>query len=32
MVSVASFGAEKKRLEIENDFKTGSRSACPECG
>src|SRR5262245_53575308 len=32
MVADAKFDAEKKRLDIEIDFKTGGRSACPECG
>ena len=32
LVSAAYFDAEKKRLDIEIDFKTGGRFACPECG
>jgi transposase len=32
MVADASFDTEKKRLDIEIDFKTGGRFACPECG
>ena len=28
----AKFNAHKKRLDIEIDFKTGGRFACPECG
>jgi transposase len=32
MVSDAKFDAEKKRLDIEIDFKTGGRFPCPECG
>jgi transposase len=32
MVADARFDAEKKRLDIEIDFKTGGRFACPECG
>jgi transposase len=28
----ANFDAEKKRLDIEIDFKTGGRFACLECG
>ena len=32
MVADAKFDAEKKRLDIEIDFKTGGRFACPECG
>jgi transposase len=32
MVSDAKFDADKKRLDIEIDFKTGGRFACPECG
>jgi len=32
MVSDARFDAEKKRLDIEIDFKTGGRFPCPECG
>jgi len=31
LVSATDFDAEKKRLDIEIDFKTGSRFACPEC-
>jgi predicted RNA-binding Zn-ribbon protein involved in translation (DUF1610 family) len=32
MVVAADFDAEKKRLDIEIDFKTGGRFPCPECG
>ena len=32
MVADAKFDADKKRLDIEIDFKTGGRFACPECG
>jgi hypothetical protein len=32
MVAAADFDAEKKKLDIEIDFKTGGRFACPECG
>jgi transposase len=32
MVADATFDTEKKRLDIEIDFKTGGRFACPECG
>jgi len=32
MVAAANFDAEKKRLDIEIDFKVGDRFACPECG
>jgi hypothetical protein len=32
MVSAANFDAERKRLDIEIDFKSGGRFACPECG
>ncbi len=32
MVAAADFDAEKKRLDIEIDFKTGGRFPCPECG
>jgi transposase len=32
MVSDAKFDAEKKRLDIGIDFKTGGRFPCPECG
>jgi predicted RNA-binding Zn-ribbon protein involved in translation (DUF1610 family) len=32
MVMDAKFDADKKRLDIEIDFKTGGRFACPECG
>src|SRR6516165_5956620 len=32
MVTAADFDAEKKRLDINIDFKTGGRFACPECG
>jgi transposase len=32
MVADAKFDAENKRLDIEIDFKTGGRFACPECG
>ena len=32
MVAAANFEAEKKRLDIEIDFKTGGRFACPDCG
>jgi len=28
----ANFDAEKKRLDIEIDFKTGGRFGCPDCG
>src|SRR5689334_19650411 len=31
MVAAANFDAERKRLEIEVDFKVGGRFACPEC-
>jgi transposase len=31
MVSDAKFDADKKRLDIEIDFKTGGRFPCPEC-
>src|SRR5215470_11129878 len=31
MVADAKFDADKKRLDIEIDFKTGGRFACPEC-
>ena len=32
MVVDAKFDADKKRLDLEIDFKTGGRFACPECG
>ena len=32
MVADAKFDADKKRLDIEIDFKIGGRFACPECG
>jgi transposase len=32
MVAAAHFDAEKKRLDIEIDFKTGGRFPCPDCG
>src|SRR5262249_20145306 len=32
MVAAADFDAERKRLDIEIDFKAGGRFACPECG
>src|SRR5215813_11853937 len=32
MVVDAKFDADKKRLDIEIDFKTGGRFACPACG
>ena len=32
MVADAKFDAEKKRLDLEIDFKTGGRFPCPECG
>jgi transposase len=32
MVAAANFDAEKKRLDIEIDFKTGGRFPCPDCG
>jgi transposase len=32
VVADAKFDADKKRLDIEIDFKTGGRFACPECG
>jgi len=32
MVAAANFDAGEKRLDIEIDFKTGGRFACPECG
>ena len=32
MVADAKFDADKKRLDINIDFKTGGRFACPECG
>ena len=32
MVAAGAFDAERKRLDIEIDFKTGGRFACPECG
>ena len=32
MVTAADFDAEKKRLDIDIDFKSGGRFACPECG
>ncbi len=32
MVTAADFDAERKRLDIEIDFKVGGRFACPECG
>ena len=32
MVADAKFDADKKRLDIEIDFKTGGRFPCPECG
>src|SRR5262252_3651189 len=32
MVAAAKFDAGEKRLDIEIDFKTGGRFACPECG
>src|SRR5262249_40684745 len=31
MVADAKFDGDKKRLDIEIDFKTGGRFACPEC-
>ncbi len=30
-VGSSDFDAEKKRLDIEVDFKAGSRFACPDC-
>jgi transposase len=30
-VAASDFDAEKKRLDIEIDFKAGVRFACPEC-
>src|SRR5215510_8095210 len=32
MVADAKFDADKKRLDIEIDFKTGGRFFCPKCG
>jgi len=32
MVKAASFDAEKKRLDLEIDFRTGGRFPCPDCG
>ena len=32
MVADANFDADKRRLDIEIDFKVGGRFACPECG
>ena len=32
MVADAKFDADKKRLDIEIDFKTGGRFPCPDCG
>jgi transposase len=32
MVADAKFDADKKRLDIEIDFKAGGRFSCPECG
>ena len=32
IVVEAKFDVDKKRLDIEIDFKTGGRFACPECG
>jgi transposase len=32
MVADAKFDVDKKRLDIEIDFKVGGRFACPECG
>ena len=32
MVKAANFDAEKKRLDIEIDFKSGGRFPCPDCG
>jgi hypothetical protein len=32
MVVDAKFDADQKRLDIEIDFKTGGRFACPKCG
>jgi len=32
MVVDSKFDVDKKRLDIEIDFKTGGRFACPECG
>src|SRR5262245_30955202 len=32
MVADAKFDADKKRLDIEIDFKTGGRCSCPKCG
>jgi transposase len=32
MVADAKFDADKARLDIEIDFKTGGRFVCPECG
>ena len=32
MVVDAKFDADKKRLDIEIDFKTGGRFSCPKCG
>jgi transposase len=31
MVAAANFDADKKRLDLELDFKTGGRFACPQC-
>jgi transposase len=32
MVAAADFDADKKRLDLEIDFKTGGRFPCPACG
>ena len=32
MVAAAKFDAQKKRLDLEIDFKTGGRFPCPDCG
>jgi len=32
MVVDSKFDADKKRLDIEIDFKTGGRFSCPKCG
>ena len=32
MVAAAKFDAQKKRLDLEIDFRTGGRFPCPDCG
>jgi transposase len=32
MIKAVNFDADKKRLDLEIDFKTGGRFPCPDCG